>query len=105
MHAKTTSNRLKAKKLQEVDIEVDEMTGRTYAKEALLDFEDSLKLFIDKEAARDFEQSYQNQSISIEDETGAPPQKSANHKVGSRTKKRGGTPHQNVFGDKGRNFE
>jgi len=37
---------------------VDEMTGRTYAKEALLDFEDSVKLFIDKEAAGEFESNY-----------------------------------------------
>ena len=62
LHAQTTGARMKTNTLKKVrsksGLKIQELDGRGYAKEALLNYEDRMKLFIDRESALKFSRDY-----------------------------------------------
>lgn len=60
-HAETTPQRMKA--MQFRDLAVDQINGRGYAKDALLNYQENLKLFINKNAAREFQETGEIEAI------------------------------------------
>lgn len=62
LHAQTTSARLKMNTLKRVrsqsGLKIEELDGRGYAKEALLNYNDRMKLFVDRDTALRFSRDY-----------------------------------------------
>ena len=54
MHNKTTHNRLSSKQVSDLGIAIQEISGRKYAQQALLNYHDNMKLFKDRQSANDF---------------------------------------------------
>ena len=68
LEAMTTGNRQKTANVRATGLSVQKITGRGYAQDAMLDYQDNLKLFIDNEAAKRFseENPVEENDISIQ---------------------------------------